>query len=152
METFSALLTICVGNSPVPGEFPAQGPTMRSFDVFFDLRLNKRLSKQWWSWWFETPSPPLWRHRNECVKKCDTHRLLFRIGTTWTVRFVKHLCLDSGRVDGINSDTSGAHGCKIVNTLKWEQHGLDFADDISKHFFWKLYHWHTTYMWSSRNI
>ena len=45
METFSALLTICVGNSPVPGEFPVQRPVMRSFDVFFDLRLNKRLSK-----------------------------------------------------------------------------------------------------------
>ena len=30
-----------------PGEFPAQRPVMRSFDVFFDLRLNKRLSKQW---------------------------------------------------------------------------------------------------------
>ena len=24
METFSALLAICAGNSPVPGEFPAQ--------------------------------------------------------------------------------------------------------------------------------
>ena len=64
METFSALLAICVGNSPVPGEFPAQRPVTRSFDVFFDLRLNKRLSKQSWGWWFETPSRPLWRHRN----------------------------------------------------------------------------------------
>ena len=27
--------------------------------------LNKRLSKQWWGWWFETPSRPSWRHRNE---------------------------------------------------------------------------------------
>ena len=42
METFSALLDICAGNSPVPGEFPAQRPVTRSFDVFFDLRLNKR--------------------------------------------------------------------------------------------------------------
>ena len=39
METFSALLAICAGNSPVPGEFPAQRPVARSFDVFFDLRL-----------------------------------------------------------------------------------------------------------------
>ena len=59
MERYSALLTICVGNSPVPGEFPAQGPVTRSFDVFFDLRLNKRLSKQSWGWWFETLSRPL---------------------------------------------------------------------------------------------
>ena len=35
----------------------------RSFDVFFDLHPNKRLSKQCWGWWFETQSCPLWRHR-----------------------------------------------------------------------------------------
>ena len=60
METFSALLATCAGNSPVPGEFPTQRPVTRSFDVYFDLRPNKRLSKQSWGWWFETPS----RHRN----------------------------------------------------------------------------------------
>ena len=64
METFSALLAICARNSPVPGEFPTQRPVTRSFAVFFDLRLNKRLSKQSWGWWFETLSRPLWRHRN----------------------------------------------------------------------------------------
>ena len=64
METFSALLAICAGNSPVAGEFPTQRPVARSFYVFFDLRLNKRLSKQWWGWWFETLSSPLWRHRS----------------------------------------------------------------------------------------
>ena len=41
METFSALLAICAGNSPVPGEFPAQRPVTRNFDVFIDLRPNK---------------------------------------------------------------------------------------------------------------
>ena len=65
MDAFSALLAICAGNSPVPGEFPAQRPMTRNFDVFFDLRPNKWLSKQWWSWWFEMPSNPLWRHCNE---------------------------------------------------------------------------------------
>ena len=45
METFSALLALCAGNSPVSGEFPAQGPVTQSFDVFFDLRLIKRLRK-----------------------------------------------------------------------------------------------------------
>ena len=65
METFSALLAICAGNSPVAGEFPAQRPVTRSFDVFFDLCLNKRLSKQSWGWWFETLSRPLCRHCNE---------------------------------------------------------------------------------------
>ena len=62
METFSALLAICAGNSPVSGEVPAQRPMTRSFEVFFDLRLNKRLSKTIVSWWFETLSRPLWRH------------------------------------------------------------------------------------------
>ena len=52
------------GNSPVTGEFPAQRPVTVSFDVFFDLHLNKRLSKQSQGRWFETPSHPLWRHRN----------------------------------------------------------------------------------------
>ena len=37
-----------------PGEFPAQRPVTQSFDVFFHLRLNKRLSKQPRGWWFET--------------------------------------------------------------------------------------------------
>ena len=64
-NTFSALLAICAGNSLVTGEFPAQRPVMRSFDVFFGLRLNKRLSKQSWGWWLETPSSPLWRHCND---------------------------------------------------------------------------------------
>ena len=67
METFSALLAICAGNSPVPGEFPAQRPVKRSFGVFFDLRLNKRLSKQSWGCWFETPPGSLWRH---CIEFC----------------------------------------------------------------------------------
>ena len=48
-----------------PGEFPTQRPVTRSFDVFFDLRPNKRLSKQSWGWWFETLSRSLWRHCNE---------------------------------------------------------------------------------------
>ena len=53
---------------PLCGEFtsnrwiPTQRPVTRSFDVFFGVRLNKRLSKQSWSWWFETPSRSLWHH------------------------------------------------------------------------------------------
>ena len=52
----SALLALYAGNSPVPGEFPAQRLVTRSFDVFFDLHLNKWLNKQ---------SRPChsWRHR-----------------------------------------------------------------------------------------
>ena len=65
MEIFSALLALCAGNSSVTGDFPSQRPATRSFDIFFDLCLNKPLSKHWWGWWFETPSPSLWRrHRH----------------------------------------------------------------------------------------
>ena len=64
MESFSALLALCAGNSPITGEFPSQRPVMRSLDVLFDLCLNKRLSEQSWVWWFETPLLPLRRHSN----------------------------------------------------------------------------------------
>ena len=50
LEIFSVLLALYVGNSPVTGEFPSQRPATRSFDVFFHLCLNKRLSKQLWGW------------------------------------------------------------------------------------------------------
>ena len=53
---------LCAGNPPVTGEFPAQRPATRSFDVFYDLRLNKRMSKHSWGWWLETPPCLLWRH------------------------------------------------------------------------------------------
>ena len=79
MKTFSALLAICAGNSPVPGEFPIQRPVRRSFDVYFDLRPNKRLSKQSLGWWFETLSPSLWRHRNETLKFWDWVRLILKV-------------------------------------------------------------------------
>ena len=61
-----------------PGEFPAQRPVTRIFDVFFDLSLNKRLSKQSKGWWFETQSRPLWRHCN--VGRMDTGFIYH----TWT--------------------------------------------------------------------
>ena len=67
METFSALLALCAGNSPVTGEFPSQRPVTQSFDVSFDMRLNIRFSKQSWGRWFETPSCSLWRHCNATI-------------------------------------------------------------------------------------
>ena len=88
METFSALLALCAGNSSVTGEFPSQGPVTRSLDIFFDQRLNKRLSKQSWGRCFETPSRSIWRHCNgtvTCVWPMHVlhmyvvHRLLWRL-------------------------------------------------------------------------
>ena len=85
METFSALMAICAGNSPVPGEFPTQMPVTRSFDVYFDLRLNKRLCKQSWGWWFETLLCPLWRHSNA------PSRLLVIVSTSRTNEFSQEM-------------------------------------------------------------
>ena len=85
------------GESPATGEYPAQKPVTRSFDVFFDLRLNKRLSKQWWGWWFETPWGPFWRHCNDSRGRqtggTETRR---QIPNTRGVGFDRHLELDSG--------------------------------------------------------
>ena len=82
METFSALLAICAVNSPVNGEFHAQRPVTRSLDDLFDLRLNKRLSKQWWGGCFETLSCPLWRHCNAMLVGIHSERdvLLLHFG------------------------------------------------------------------------
>ena len=60
----SALLAFGTGNSPVTGEFPSQRPETRSFDVFFDLRLNRQFSKQLRRKWFETLLRSLWWHCN----------------------------------------------------------------------------------------
>ena len=77
METFSALLSLCAG------EFPSQKPVTQSFDVFFDLRLNKMLSKQSWGWWFETLSRSLWRQCN--VMLSDIFKRSITIYRLWLV-------------------------------------------------------------------
>ena len=96
METVSALLAICAVYSPVPGEFPAQRPVTRSFDVFFDLCLNKRLSKQSWRWWFETLSRPLWRHRNGNLNEMDSliRRHFPMCFPGYLISFLIHFCWD----------------------------------------------------------
>ena len=56
MEIFSALLAFCAVNSQVTGEFPAQRPVTRSFEVFFYLRLTD-------SWANNGDAGDLRRHR-----------------------------------------------------------------------------------------
>ena len=107
METFSALLAFCAGNSPVSGEFPSQRPVTRSFDVFFDLRLNKRLSKQLGGWWFEMPSSSLWRH---CNADLSNMIVIFQC-----------FC---------NSDK--VHG-KIVRSLRWRHNERDGVSNHQPH-------------------
>ena len=125
MEAFSSLLTICAGNSPVPGEFPAQKPVTRSYDVFFDLRLNKRLSKQSWGWWFETLPRPLWRHSNgSCIDithLCGWNQLTI----PWSL--TRLICISEGKpriVQEIGSTFSEIFLSYIVSThddvIKWK--------------------------------
>ena len=76
METFSALLALFEGNSSVTSEFPSQRAVTRSFDVFFDLHLIRRLDKQSRRRWFDTPLRPLWRHCN---------------GLTWSTEWISWL-------------------------------------------------------------
>ena len=72
-----------------PGEFPTQRPVTRSFDVFFDLRLNKRLSKQPRGWLFETPSWSLWRQCN-VIQTANQNHFLSTMGTA--LSFLILLC------------------------------------------------------------
>ena len=95
METFSALLALCSGNPPITGGFPSQSTVTRSFDVFFDLRLNKRLSIQSRRRCFETPCGSLWRHCNAysrrwmCVQRTGIERGVY----IWTNKELsKWLC------------------------------------------------------------
>ena len=82
------------GEFTAPGEFPAQRSVTRSFDVFLDLRLNKRLSKQPWGWWFETTAWSLWRHRNvreqltHLTRGQNGHRVTFSNAFSWMKYFV----------------------------------------------------------------
>ena len=119
METFTPLLAIYAGNSPATGELPAQRPVKRTFDVFFDLHLNKRLSKQWWGWWFETLSCPLWRHRHEepsnrrlfCAANWRSTGCGDRINlqSSLTRCFHLRLCFLDHLLAGVTLDVSG-HG------------------------------------------
>ena len=95
------------------GEFPTQSPVTRSFDVFFDLRPNKQLSKQSWGWWFETPSRPLWRHCNDML-------LLMHIWRMYTVRaFCLYFCYQSVlpmpfRVNSLTSEAMRSYDCRFL--------------------------------------
>ena len=73
METFSTLLALGDGNPPVTDGSPSQSPVTRSFDVSFDLGLNKQFSEQSRRRRFETPSCSLWRQCSEYTKATSHH-------------------------------------------------------------------------------
>ena len=118
-NAFSVLLDICVGNSPVTGEFPTQRPVTRSFDVFFDLRLNKRLSKQSWGWWFETPWRPLWRDSNVLFSEVICQR---RSGSTSAQVMACCLTVPSHHLNQY---------WLIIKTVLWHLSVANFTKDTS---------------------
>ena len=116
-----------------PVNSPSQRPVTRSFDVFCDLCLNKRLSKHSWGRWFETPSHPLWRHCNVIGYTMidevyiDHHSLSRSIifVTKWAVTSVtvcvieflclRSLCLKRACVDIQYNDVT----CKRIGVTVW---------------------------------
>ena len=126
METFSALLAISAGNSPVTGEFPAQRPVTRSFDVFFDLRSNKRLSKQSWGWWFGTPSHPLWHHSNAQYMYRGVESVYIHTST-----YYMYTCLR--KADGCCSPVLGSHSPGLNDLTGPCLYYLDRDLDIDLH-------------------
>ena len=69
METFSALLALCAGNSPMTGEFPTQRSSNAELWCFFGIGEGKQVNEPSICWWFETLLRPLWRHCNASISQ-----------------------------------------------------------------------------------
>ena len=110
MATFSALLALCTGTSPVTGEFPSQRPVTRSFDVLFDLRLNTLLSKQRWGWWFNTLRP----RQNGRHFADDIFKYIFFNENVWIPIQISLKFVPKGPINNIPA---------LVQTMAWRRPG-----------------------------
>ena len=114
---------------------PVKRPVTRIFDVFFELRLNKWLSKQSWGWWFETPSWSIWRHCNTnrlyCIVRCGRVFIVlhpvFRWRTVCQHRGVLHMYLSGGLHPGY---------------LSYKMYRWGTLSSSSKYFFLQTYKLH----------
>ena len=116
MEIFYALMTLCKGNLPAKGGFPSHRPVTRSFDVFFNLHLKKRLSKQSRRRWLETPLRSLWRNYINCIK--DQLLVL-----THTTTFVTTLCVCFALSHILNFGSPGqceVMPCCVIDYIQFE--------------------------------
>ena len=120
METFSALLALCAGNSPMTGDFRARRPVTLSFGVFFDLRLYKLWSKEWWGWWFETPSCPLWCHCNEI-----TTQLVLMLRSEFLCVLVR--CLRCWIMHSKMLHTSVQYRAQTFRRTQWHKQSIHFV-------------------------
>ena len=101
---FRVIVTLW-GESAGSGGFPSRWPVTRSFDVSFDLRLNKWLSTRSRRLWFETPSHLLWRH-------CNGEDI------SWDVHKERHVELCSRSASPIDIQPLSLSGCiQCVGTL-----------------------------------
>ena len=130
-----ALLALCEGKPPVTGGFPSQRPVTRGFDVFFDLRLNKRSNKQSRRRWFEPPSRPLWRHCN-----ATTESFTYIMGCIASVIWkFKHIILARCHMTTLMvsrlDDTilSNSNSCGPTPLLLWglNKMAVIFADNLN---------------------
>ena len=130
-EHFKVLLAICAGYSPVTGEFPTQRPVTQSFEVFFDIRPNKRLCKQSWGWWFETLSRPLWRH-------CNEQPIRGFVQLKYTIE--KNIIVNSSRTSEIFMSPSVVNkkACRIFSVNLLSEHALSFNWTHGNKFRWKF--------------
>ena len=100
MKLFSALVAICKGNPPVTDGFPSHRPVAQSFDIFFSVRLNKRLSRPSRFWLFQTPSRSLWRHCNCIPKHTPIGKLLISVTVLYRPNLLTFLWVISLELHG----------------------------------------------------
>ena len=118
-DIFRVIGLLC-GEFTGPRWIPCKKACGAEFDVFFDMRLNKPLSKQWWGWWFKTLSRPLWCHCND-VKWCYQDVCVFAWLTAnphWLVLWV--------------SDTTPDH---FFDTFRWWHEYTDCVINDNTAFF-----------------
>ena len=109
---------VTAGNSPVTGEFPSHRPVTRSFDVFFDKRLDKRLSKQSRLIWDASLS--LWRHCNVVPNSDPVIRAAVRSFGVQRVTLVQFWIDETGQIGG--SVHYGRNGLKFGTLLYPDYH------------------------------
>ena len=101
---------------------------------FFDLRLNKRLSKQWWGWWFETPSRPVWCHFND--------------DRSLTMDAARHTVWHDRRTPNFLENTTWNNRYDRLNAVP-------ISIDIVSHKYWSLDYWRSitlTLMYASHPL
>ena len=127
METFFAFLVLFEGNPPVTGGFSSgsQRPVTQSFDVFFDMRMNKRFSKRSKCRRFEMLCRSLWRHWNE-FEKCTCKSTSTCLGGHWIYSLLEETFT--------NRQTRAFYDCIVANLGRnWCRNHLDIYIKIIFH-------------------